>query len=556
MEFGAKGFSGMKRFFNTRERLVPEALEGLLRSPAGKDLCRLDGYPDIKVVLRRDWDRGAGKVAVISGGGSGHEPAHAGFVGRGMLTAAVCGSLFASPGVDAILAGILAVTGEAGCLLVVKNYTGDRLNFGLAAEQARALGLKVEMVIVGDDISLPGHRQARGIAGTVLVHKAAGHMAESGASLDRVAAFAGDVAARTRSIGLSLSDCDTYDEEHASRLAADEGELGLGIHGEPGAQRIALADAGALMGLAADALLETLPDGDARYALMLNNLGTTPVIEMSLLLEAFAGTALARKVALVAGPAPFMTALDMNGFSLTLVDLTDGIAAALQADVGPAAWTGMAPWQEPVVIPVPALPDIFAAEPSNNPALRDAVQRGAKALLENEEALNALDARIGDGDAGSTFAETARVIDGALDRLPLADPQALMQTLGRLLARHAGGSSGALLSILFATAGHSTQERWQAALLDGIAAMQGYGGAREGDRTMLDALIPAVRALDEGVAWADIVRAARGGADATARMGKAEAGRASYIPDGRLDNVPDPGAEAIARLFEALVPGK
>lgn len=128
----------MKRFFNTRERLVPEALEGLLRSPAGKDLCRLDGYPDIKVILRRDWERGAGKVAVISGGGSGHEPAHAGFVGRGMLTAAVCGSLFASPGVDAILAGILAVTGEAGCLLVVKNYTGDRLNFGLAAEQARA----------------------------------------------------------------------------------------------------------------------------------------------------------------------------------------------------------------------------------------------------------------------------------------------------------------------------------------------------------------------------------------------------------------------------------
>ncbi|MBP9182269.1 MAG: dihydroxyacetone kinase subunit DhaK, partial [Fuscovulum sp.] len=142
----------MKQFMNAKETLVTEAIDGLLRTSGGR-LARLDGYPHIKVVVRTDWDRS--RVALVSGGGSGHEPSHAGFVGQGMLTAAVCGDVFASPSVDAVLAGILAVTGKAGCLLIVKNYTGDRLNFGLAAERARAFGLKVAMVIVDDDVALP-----------------------------------------------------------------------------------------------------------------------------------------------------------------------------------------------------------------------------------------------------------------------------------------------------------------------------------------------------------------------------------------------------------------
>ncbi|GBR00974.1 dihydroxyacetone kinase subunit DhaK [Acetobacter oeni] len=546
----------MKRFLNSRETLVTEALDGLLRSPAGASLCRLDGYPDIRVLIRKDWDKDCGKVAVLSGGGSGHEPAHAGFVGKGMLTGAVCGSLFASPGVDAILAGILAVTGKAGCLLVVKNYTGDRLNFGLAAEQARDLGLKVEMVIVGDDISLPEHRHARGVAGTVLAHKIAGHLAESGANLEKVTSTTREAIGKIRSIGLSLSDCYTYDEEFETRLGEDEVELGLGIHGEPGAKRIEMADANKLMRLAADELTAILPEsGDAKHALMLNNLGTTSILEMLLLLEAFSKTKLASKIVLVAGPSHFLTALDMNGFSLSLIELTDEIEAALRSPVGPTAWTGMAPWHEPATVPVPAIPDVFSAIPSANPILKGVVQRGATVLLENEDALNALDAKIGDGDAGSTFAETARVIRDHLDRLPLNDPKALMQTIGRLLARHAGGSSGALLSIMFSTAGRSDQKRWQAALKDGLTAMQDYGGARAGDRTMLDALIPAIDALDEGKDWNTVVTAARKGADATAKMKTAAAGRASYVPSGHLDNIPDPGAEAIARLFEAMKPG-
>ena len=161
----------MTHFVNDTKDIVTEAIDGLIAGSGGR-LTRLDGYPHIRVVLRNDWDKS--QVALVSGGGSGHEPAHAGFVGEGMLTAAVCGDIFASPSVDAVLAAILAVTGPAGCVLIVKNYTGDRLNFGLAAERARSLGLKVEVVIVGDDISLPDMPQPRGVAGALFVHKIAG----------------------------------------------------------------------------------------------------------------------------------------------------------------------------------------------------------------------------------------------------------------------------------------------------------------------------------------------------------------------------------------------
>ncbi|MCG6884684.1 MAG: dihydroxyacetone kinase subunit DhaK, partial [Silicimonas sp.] len=214
----------MAQFVNAKDDLVKEAIDGLLACSGGK-LARLDGYPHIKVVCRADWDRS--RVALISGGGSGHEPAHAGFVGPGMLTAAVCGEVFASPSVDAVLAGILAVTGDAGCLLIVKNYTGDRLNFGLAAERARALGKRVEMVVVDDDIALPDLPQPRGVAGTLFVHKIAGAMAERGDTLDAVADAARRVIASVASIGKSLDTCTIPGSPKENRIPSGKAELGL-----------------------------------------------------------------------------------------------------------------------------------------------------------------------------------------------------------------------------------------------------------------------------------------------------------------------------------------
>jgi len=195
----------MKHFFNRRETIVTEALDGLLRTIGSGDLARLDGYPEIKVVLRADWDKT--KVSVVSGGGAGHEPSHAGFVGKGMLTAAVSGEIFASPSVEAVLAAIRAVTGPVGCLLIVKNYTGDRLNFGLAAEKARAEGFRVDMVIVADDIALPDIAQPRGVAGTLFVHKIAGHLSETGHDLAAISAAARAAAKDIVSLGMSLSSC-------------------------------------------------------------------------------------------------------------------------------------------------------------------------------------------------------------------------------------------------------------------------------------------------------------------------------------------------------------
>ncbi|MBS1104051.1 dihydroxyacetone kinase subunit DhaK [Gluconobacter sp. Dm-62] len=534
----------MKRFYNHRDTLVAEGIDGFLRSSTGHHLCRLDGHANIHVVLRRDWDKS--KVAIISGGGSGHEPAHAGFVGKGMLTAAVCGALFASPNVDAILAAILEVTGDAGCLLIVKNYTGDRLNFGLAAEQARLLGKNVELVIVADDIALGRGPHARGIAGTVLVQKVAGYRAETRASLAEVKQAAADAIKGTVSLGLSLSDVNVYDPEHKTRLNEKEAELGLGIHGEPGTERISVDKLDVLVSKAADTLVRHLTDG--QHVIMLNMLGAVPVLEAQAVVDALYRNSIADRIDFLIGPAPMMTSLDMYGFSLSAIPVRANFIEALQSPVEPWAWPGITPFRDLQTRPTPSLPETFTYQPSSDPYMRNLITRGAKVLIDNEKDLNALDAQIGDGDAGSTFAEASRVILKEIDRLPLASPKELCETLGRLLARNAGGSSGVLLSIMFATAGQ--EKSWRKGLEAGLERMHRYGGASAGDRTMLDALFPAIAALQNGN-LDQAAKAAREGADATRAM-PARAGRAAYVPKEQLKNIPDPGAEAIARLLEGI----
>lgn len=220
-----------KKFINNPNDVVTEFIEGLVETYPG--LQYLDGLPEVKVVLRADVSAADyDKVAVISGGGSGHEPAQAGYVGEGMLTAAICGDVFASPPVDSIIAGIRAVTGPMGCLLVVTNYTGDRLNFGLAAELAKTEGFKVETVIVGDDCALPpprGISGRRGLAGTVLVHKVAGAAAAAGLSLEEVAAEAKHASEMVGTMGVALTVCSLPGQATSDRLGPEKMELGLGV---------------------------------------------------------------------------------------------------------------------------------------------------------------------------------------------------------------------------------------------------------------------------------------------------------------------------------------
>ncbi|WP_338033084.1 dihydroxyacetone kinase subunit DhaK [Hwanghaeella grinnelliae] len=540
----------MKQFINSKETLVTEAIDGSLRMAGGR-LARLDGYPHIKVVVRTDWDRS--KVALVSGGGSGHEPSHAGFVGQGMLTAAVCGEVFASPSVDAVLAGILAVTGKAGCLLIVKNYTGDRLNFGLAAERARAFGLKVNMVIVDDDVALPDLPQARGVAGTLFVHKIAGALADQGADLDTVTQAAIEVIEGVVSIGMSLDTCTIPGSPKEERIAGGKAELGLGIHGEPGIEQVGFSGAKDAVEMVVDRLAPNI--GPGPHVALLNNLGGATPLEMAVLAEELVRSRIGEQIRWIVGPAPMMTSLDMQGFSVSLLPLGKVAERGLLAPVAPWAWPGCLPVGDIAVEPLPDGLTPILPTPSSNPQVRQFIENCCDILIAAEEDLNALDAKSGDGDTGSTLATAARALKSAMDRLPLADLTQLYRAIGLELSQTMGGSSGVLLAIFFAAAGDASASGNDitSSLVAGLDRIQQVGGARPGDRTMIDALAPALEALPGGLAAA--AAAAREGADATAKITKARAGRASYISAENLAGHNDPGAEAVARLLEKLGTG-
>jgi len=537
------------QFINGTESLVVDAIDGLLRSSGGANLARLDGYPGIKVVLRTDHK--PGRVAIVAGGGSGHEPAHASFVGKGMLTAAVCGEVFASPSVDAVFAAILAVTGKAGCLVIIKNYTGDRLSFGLAVERARALGRKVEVVTVKDDIALPQVAQPRGIAGVAIVEKIAGHYAEQGANLKTVAAMARKTADDLVSLGISLSSCTLPGSGREERVPHGKAELGLGIHGEPGVDLVAFESARETARVLVDRLFAAVRPARS-YALLVNNLGATTALEMSLLTNEVLASKRGAKIKLVLGPATLVSSLDMHGFSLSLLPLTPELEKALLSPASPLVWPPVRTHVKPRLAKLPPELKRKSVRASRNPSLRALVSRACDILLAAEGELNTLDATVGDGDTGSTVATAARHLQAALPLMPLARLDRFFAVTSETLSRSMGGSSGVLLAIFFAGASRSVSEgaSWHDALAAGLAAMMAHGGAKPGDRTMIDAIAPALAALPRGLDEA--AKAARAGADATARMPSARAGRSTYVPASHLKGVPDPGAEAVALLLEGL----
>ncbi len=563
----------MKKLINDPGRVVREMLEGAVARVPFQALL-----PDDDVVLRRDGDR---QVAVISGGGSGHEPAHAGYVGPGMLAAAVAGAVFTSPSVDAVLAALRAATGPAGALLVVKNYTGDRLNFGLAAELARGEGLAVELVVVADDVSLrdtvPRDRR-RGIAGTVLVHKVAGAAAAAGRPLGEVKALAERVAAGLGSMGAALDGC-TLPGAGASGFALGEHEveLGLGIHGEPGVSRVAFEGCDRLV----DTMLEAVADelglgGGERVALLVNGLGATPPMELDVVMRATLRALRDRNVNVVRGwCGSLLTALDMPGCSITVLPLDDELLGLLDAPTEAPAWPGRGVLNDDVVHHAGAVRhgagrarsdgDAAAAAPSEaGLQVRTAAHAAAHGLIGAEDILAALDAKAGDGDLGSSMTRAARAVL-ALPPDAWRSPSHALGAMADAVRRAAGGSSGPFYAVALSRAARRLDgiERpglpdWGDALGEAVEAICQLGGARPGDRTMVDALQPMAEALRDAAragrwnrdAWARCVAAARGSADATAAM-PPRLGRASYLGNRAL-GVPDGGAVAVAILGESL----
>ncbi|MEN0047136.1 MAG: dihydroxyacetone kinase subunit DhaK [Bacteroidota bacterium] len=540
----------MERFFNAPEKVVTQAIDGTLRLTGNQALSRADAFPSTKFVMREDWDKS--KVAIISGGGAGHEPTHIGFIGKGMLTAAISGEVFASPSVEAVLACILQVTGDAGCLLIVKNYTGDRLNFGLAAERAKKMGKKVEMVVVSDDIALPNAPQARGIAGTLFVHKIAGYLSEAGHSLEDIKQQALSVAQDAISLGIAISTCTLPGA--APSKEEQSAELGLGIHGEPGLEKVNFESGkDAVIMVLSRLFAET--EVDQQYALLINNLGAVTPLEMSIIANEILTSSYKDQIKLVVGPALLMTSLNMYGFSLSLLKLTDKREEMLKEDVEPTAWPKVVTPQSPKLVSIRNLQLGRKFQASKNPRVQDVIQTICTAILKAESHLNELDKKVGDGDTGTTFAAGALGIMELVEQgqLPLANTSNLLLAIGDTLSSKMGGSSGVLLSILFTNAGVSFAQANNLvdSLLSGIEVMMEYGGAKLGSRTMIDALHPAVVALGQS-GLIKAAQAARQGADATAKMEKAQSGRSSYLRAESLKNVIDPGAEAIAIIFDAI----
>lgn len=322
----------MKKVINNAEQVVEEMLQGVaLAHP--EYVKRLEGCS----VLVRANGPVKGKVALVSGGGSGHEPSHGGYIGRGMLDGAVAGAVFTSPTPDQVYEAVKAVDGGSGVLLVIKNYTGDIMNFEMAAEMAEADGIKVAKVVVNDDVAVENSTWTtgrRGIAGTVFVHKIAGAKAEAGADLAEVQKTAEKVIANVRSMGMALSPCTVPAAGKPSfTLAENEVEIGMGIHGEPGTHRetIRTADETAehlLHKILADIALAA---GD-EVAVMINGLGGTPLMELYVVNRQVAAMLAEKNIKVVKTyVGNYMTSLEMAGFSITVLKLDNELKELLFA---------------------------------------------------------------------------------------------------------------------------------------------------------------------------------------------------------------------------------
>jgi dihydroxyacetone kinase-like protein len=314
----------VKKIINDPKRVVDESVAGF--GLAHADIIRV--VTDPIHVVRADAPID-GKVGIVSGGGSGHEPLHAGYVGFGMLDAAVPGAVFTSPTPDPILAATKAVDGGAGVLHIVKNYTGDVLNFETAADLASADGIEVRVVVTNDDVAVKDSLYTagrRGVGGTVLVEKIAGARAERGGSLDEVAEVAERVNANARSMGLALTPCIVpHAGEPTFTLAEDEIEIGIGIHGEPGRERVRLEPADTLVERLLEPILEDLPhaSGD-RVLLFVNGMGGTPLIELYVAYRHAAAMLAERGIEIARSlVGNYITSLEMEGMSITLLKLDD-----------------------------------------------------------------------------------------------------------------------------------------------------------------------------------------------------------------------------------------
>ncbi|MBQ0709985.1 MULTISPECIES: dihydroxyacetone kinase family protein [unclassified Ochrobactrum] len=520
-----------------------------------------------------------GKVAVVVGGGSGHYPAFAGYVGPGLADAAVAGDVFASPSTAAVARVCRQAHKGGGILLGFGNYAGDVLNFGVAAERLRAEGIDVRIVPVTDDVaSAPAdmHDKRRGIAGDLVVFKIAGAAAEAGLSLDEVERLARHANANTVSFGVAFKGCTLPGAPHPL-FTVPEGQmaLGLGIHGEPGIKEEAILPASGLASLLVEKLLAERPKGTQRVGVILNGLGATKYEELFVLWTAIASLLEKADLDIVAPEAgEFVTSLDMQGCSLTLLWLDDELERYWTAACDtPVLRRGEAIAVEPaddIVTSEDANPDFAQADEAGRAGgvcIQAILHAIADALVEAEEELGRIDAFAGDGDHGQGMRRGSAAAKEAADQAVKAGAGAasVLAVAGDAWADRAGGTSGALWGLLLRS--------WSAELSDNgsiddgavvrggrraLDAVTTLGRAKPGDKTLVDAFVPFVETLESefasGVpladAWNNAADTAKAAAEATAPLAP-KLGRARPLADKSIGH-PDAGAISLALVAETI----
>ncbi|XP_071787139.1 triokinase/FMN cyclase-like isoform X1 [Asterias amurensis] len=580
-----------KQFLNSVGTCVDEMLEGVVAlNPCVK---KLKGH---RVILRGDVEeyRQTSRVAVLSGGGSGHEPFAAGYVGQGMLTGAIAGSVFTSPPASDIFTAIKAVANPAGVLLIVANYTGDRINFGIAAEKARSRGIHVETVTVAEDCALTSVDKTagrRGLCGIILVQKIAGALAEEGHCLEEIVEVTAKAVKHMGTIGISLSPCHVPGSGATFQIPDDEMELGLGVHGEPGVKRIKVCQADSITAIMIDHMTSSstnshidIKSGD-NVMIVLNNLGGTSSLELCLMSRSIINYLESKGVVVervMVGH--FMTSLDMAGFSLTIMHLDEQRIACIDSATNAMSWhcqdslvryknhgqprghgfvECQADSQEQIVTKRNEETSQDNVKQGSSTRLLKVVVSICESLIASEDRLNELDRSGGDGDCGSTMKRGAEAILSSRDSLVAMGTAEMIGALAGIVGESMGGSSGGLYTLFLTAASrrlqsHPEATHWVDALDAGIQAVCRYGGAEPGDRTMLDPLHAALATLKPAQSKQEVldishfrqaVEAAEDKAVETGLM-EARAGRASYVNRDLVKGV-DPGAQAVAIWLRA-----
>jgi len=569
-----------KKLINAPENIIAEMIEGMVG--AHPDMLRVEGETG-RAVVAVDGPR-EGKVGIVVGGGSGHEPAFAGYVGRGLADAAAVGNVFASPSPAHIAEAARAADGGAGVLMLYGNYTGV-LNFTMAAEELAQDGMDVRHVAVADDVaSAPIDRKSerRGIAGDFFVFKVAGAAADLGESLARVEALAQVANEATRSMGVALSPCSLPQTGKPNfTIGDDEMEIGMGLHGEPGIRRQKLAPADEVTDELMDALIGelSLKAGD-RVAVLVNGLGATSQIELYLVFRR-AKQLLDAKGVHASWVGEYATSLEMAGASITLMKLDDTLQTLLDHPCRTPALTVGAVQvgdREPATHrkAVRATEHKEAAQEAPRKLITDGDVTPAlfKAMMMNvgnqiiaeKDWLSELDGVIGDGDHGVTMEIGWKAVQHALeDEQGDETIEAICKRMAKAFLDAVGASSGPLYATAFLRAGTAVGNRlnldstgmadWLAAASQGI---RDRGRADPGDKTMIDAWVPAVEAAtaaaQNGKSTLEVLIAARDGAEAgmkaTAAM-ESRRGRSAKLGERSIGHI-DPGAASTFVTLRAM----